>query len=152
MTVADSPNLPPWYGQVDCQTEDALLAASRAYLEARLPPPEWLRPLPPLEPYLPEHSAVCDLGEYLEHYDGRLEALPADHALGHTVAYALPAVSFPGREVDPWGIGPAPGPVVTLPVRRVAVGYLRGMVQAPQPAPRYSYLERGRQIRTGAPS
>lgn len=142
--------MPPWYGQVDCQTEDALIAASRAYLQAQLPPPEWQRPLPPLERYDPEFNTACDLGEYLEFPDGTLEALPSFHGLPHTVAYVPPGI--PGEEPDALGLAPAPGRPVALPVRRVGAGYLPGMLRAPQPAPRYSYFERGRQIRTEGPS
>lgn len=106
----------------------------------------WQTPIPPIGRGTldPAHTTV-DLGEYLEHWDGTLEALPTPPPFTHnTVVYAH---TTPGLEDS----DPA---YTTATVRRIAGNSDSVWVTAPQPAPRYTRLVAGRQIPTinGGPS
>ena len=91
---------------------------------------------------------TCDLGEYIEHPDGTLEALPADHGRPQVSYYAsLP----PASPVSPLWVDTRGMSVQVRTVRKVASPYAVTGLTAPQPAPRYTVLRWGRQIRTGAP-
>lgn len=99
----------------------------------------------------PAGSLTCDLGDYLEHSDGTLEALPAEHRYGHHVVYLHPK---DGATVASTGWD---GPTTSLtvptpvPVRRLGGPWFAVLQDAPQPAPRYTLIVAGRQRPTTPP-